>query len=281
MNLSTYSIVARDSKTGYLAVAGGTNWFCYGRWVLHIEAGFGSLATQAQTNMWYAPNGLENLKKGLSAEDTLKDLLKRDPDKGGIYQLLIIDNVGRTACYTGKANHHYAGQILDNNFGVAGNTLVSEKTLQAVFKFYKNSKLSFTLKIIKALQEGQKAGGDIRGMKSAALKVAKGKSSGKYWEDIIYDLRVDESRDPLKELERLYYIAEAYGYIDKAESAININKSLVYYQKALKLDPDNEEIMFWIARNYNVQGNKNESDKIMKKLRKGKGKWEEYWRRLD
>lgn len=231
--------------------------------------------------MWYAPNGLEDLKKGLSAEDTLKDLLKRDPDKGGIYQLLIIDNIGRTACHTGIANHHYAGQMLDKNFGVAGNTLVSEKTLQTVFKFYKNSKLPFTLKIIKALQEGQKAGGDIRGMKSAALKVAKGKSSGKYWEDIIYDLRVDESSDPLKELERLYYIAEAYGYIDQAESASNIDKSLAYYQKALKIDPTNEEIMFWIAKNYNAQGNTKESGKIMKKLKKGKGRWEEYWRRLN
>ena len=74
MKLSTFTLVARDPETGNFIVAGGTNWFCYGRWVPHIEGGFGALATQAETNMWYAPNGIEDLKKGMSAEETLSDL---------------------------------------------------------------------------------------------------------------------------------------------------------------------------------------------------------------
>jgi len=232
MKLSTFSIIARDPDTGLIGVAGGTNWFGYGRWVPHIEAGFGALATQAETNMWYAPNGLENLKKGMTAQETLDNLLKRDADKDGVYQLLIMDNNGNTACHTGEKNHFYAGHICEQNLVVAGNTLVSEETIKAVVKSFNDSKdTSLALKMIKALQAGQAAGGDIRGMKSAALKVAKGKSSGKYWNDIIYDLRVDENTNPLKELERLYYVAKAYGYINDAESTQDVEKSLEFYKR--------------------------------------------------
>lgn len=280
MHLSTFSLVARDPKTGQIAVAGGTNWFCYGRWVPHIEAGFGALATQAETNMWYAPNGLNNLKSGMTAKKALNDLLKRDPDKKGIYQLLIIDKNGETVCHTGDSNHEYAGHILEKNLGAAGNTLVSIKTLEAVVNFYKKSSLPFGLRIIKALQKGQEAGGDIRGMKSAAIKVAEGVSTGKYWRDVIYDIRVDESEDPLKELERLYYVAAAYRHMETAEVENDLSRSILYYKKALKLDPKNEEIMFWLANKYCECGEKNKYNQIMRQLKKGKGKWEEFLKRI-
>jgi uncharacterized Ntn-hydrolase superfamily protein len=280
MNLSTFSIVARDEKTGNICVAGGTNWFCYGRWVPHISAGFGAVATQAETNMWYGSEGIQKLEKENDAESTLNSLLKEDPDKDGAYQLLIIDNNGNTAGYTGNHNHVYAGHILKKNLGVAGNTLVSEKTLTSIINFYEKSKLAFPLRVIKALQAGHKAGGDIRGMKSAAFKMAKGKSSGKYWEDIIFNLRVDESDDPLKELERLYYVAEAYACIDEAESCDDAKSALKHYKKALELDPGNEEVLFWMARAYDLLGNKEKVKELLGKLKKGNGKWDEYWERL-
>lgn len=122
MNLSTFSLVAQDSDTGNLAVAGGTNWFNYGRWVIHAEAGHGVLVTQAETNMWYALNGLDDLKRGLSAKETVEDLLKRDPDKNGVFQLLVIDNSGNTYCHTGEHCHDFAGSICKQNIAVAGNT---------------------------------------------------------------------------------------------------------------------------------------------------------------
>ena len=270
MKLSTFSIVAKDEKTGNICVAGGTNWFCYGRWVPHIAAGYGAIATQAETNMWYGREGIKKLKKRSDADSVLQVLLKEDPDKEGVYQLLIIDNTGKCSCYTGKHNHVYAGHILKKNIGVAGNTLVSRKTLLAMIQFFKKSRLPFPLKVIKTLQEGHRAGGDIRGMKSAALKMAKGKSSGKYWNDVVFDLRVDESDDPLKELERLYYVAEAYSYIDKAECAKDIRQSIKYYTKALKLDPSNEEIIFWIAKAYDELGDKQKVKIFRDKLKKGK-----------
>lgn len=282
MKISTYTLIAKDSLTGDIGIIGGTNWFCYGRWVPHIEAGYGAVATQAETNMWYAPNGIQNLKKGTSAASTLDDLLKRDPDVDGVYQLLILDNNGGTAAYTGKNNHFYAGHISEQNLVVAGNTLVSEETLQAVVNSYKSSQdIDFAMKLIKAMQSGQAAGGDIRGMKSAALKIAKSTSTGKYWNDIVYDLRVDESNNPLNELERLYYVAKAYSYISDAESSDNLDTALEYYQKGLDLDKNNTEIKFWMARIYAKKGNNKEVVRLRKEIRKINANWDEYWNRLD
>lgn len=281
MKLSTYSIVARDPETGETGVAGGTNWFCYGRWVIHAQAGSGVLATQAETNMWYAENGLEDLKNGKTAKETVQDLLTRDKDLDGVYQLLVLDNQGNTFSHTGDKCHHYAGSICQPNLGIAGNTLVGIETIKAVAEYYQNSKEPFGLKIIRSLRAGQKAGGDIRGMKSAAIKIVKGKSSGKYWNDTLLDLRVDENANPLAELERLYFVAQAYSYIDKAESADNTDKSMEYYQKGLELDPKNSEIMFWMARIHASKGNIQESERLRKIIRSSNPNWDEYWKRLD
>ncbi len=279
--MSTFSLVARDPKTGLLAVAGGTNWFNYGRWVPHIAAGFGALATQAETNMYYAQEGIKALQEDNLAEQVVDQMLEKDPDPNGVYQLLVIDNYGNTDCYTGENCHNYAGSICEENLAVAGNTLVDDQTLITVINSYKTSKLSFPHKIIKALQEGQKAGGDLRGMKSASLKIAKGESSGKYWNDVIYDLRVDENSDPLKELERLYYVAEAYRFIDRAESELLVEDKIKYYQKALELDKNNGEILFWLGRCYQALNNFPKVEEIRLKLRQNQGHWDEYWKRLD
>lgn len=281
MNFSTFSLVARDPNTGDLAVAGGTNWFNYGRWVIHAEAGFGVLATQAETNMWYAPNGLDDLRRGLSAQQTVEDLLKRDPDKNGVFQLLVMDNTGNTFCHSGEHCHDFTGSICQQNVAVAGNTLVSQETLTAVIGAFHQSADSFPEKVIKALQSGQQAGGDIRGMKSAALRVVKGANSGKYWNDTLYDLRVDENKDPLGELLRLYYVAEAYRFIDQAESTDNNQEKITYYHQALKLDPDNSEVIFWLARAYFAVGDQTNGQKYKDFLNSSPGHWFEYWERLD
>ncbi len=281
MNLSTLTLVARDPETGHLAVAGGTNWFCYGRWVPHIEAGVGALATQAETNMWYAREGIKNLAKSMSSQEVIDNVLKRDPDSNGVYQLLVIDNEGKTAGYTGKHNHHFAGYILDDNFGVAGNTLVGKETLEAVQETYLDTTGDFGARIIKALQAGQQAGGDIRGMKSAAMKIASGKSTGKYWNDILVDLRVDENNDPLAELERLYKIDQAYVKVIDAEESHSSEDALQHYLEALELDPGNSEILFWISWTYANLGKTDQSKEYFGKIVDRKKLWQEYRKRLE
>jgi uncharacterized Ntn-hydrolase superfamily protein len=58
-------------------------------------------------------------------------------------------------------------------------------------------------RLIAALEGGQSAGGDKRGMQSAALLIVK--KDGGVWlhNDTVLRLQVDDSLDPIKELHRL------------------------------------------------------------------------------
>src|ERR1044072_4947683 len=72
----TFSMVARDPKTGEMAVAVQSHWFSVGTVVSWGEAGVGVVATQSFVNKSYGIKGLELLKKGLTSKDALDILLK-------------------------------------------------------------------------------------------------------------------------------------------------------------------------------------------------------------
>ena len=62
-------------------------------------------------------------------------------------------------------------------------------------------------RLMEALDAGQAAGGDTRGMQSAAMIIVK-KDAGVWLNnDVVLRLQVDDSSDPLKELRRLVDIA--------------------------------------------------------------------------
>ena len=62
-------------------------------------------------------------------------------------------------------------------------------------------------RMLAALIAGQAAGGDSRGMQSAALKVAQEGAGYGGFTDVKYDLRVDDAEDPFHELARLLNLA--------------------------------------------------------------------------
>src|SRR5687767_13284582 len=74
----TYSIVARDPDTGELGVAVQSHWFSVGSIVAWAEAGVGAVATQSFVDPSYGKNGLDMMRAGKSAPDTLKELLAKD-----------------------------------------------------------------------------------------------------------------------------------------------------------------------------------------------------------
>lgn len=280
MNFSTFSLVVRDPETGALGIAGNSNGFCYGRWVPHVQFGAGIIATQGAVNLFHARLGLQLLDKGVSSKETLDELLRQEPDTKAMAQMLVLDRDGTTAAYTGANCYEEFGDMSEENVAIAGNTLANKDVIPAMEDFFKTSDLPFALKLIKTLQAGEQAGGDIRGKKSAALKIIKGVVDER-GEDTLYDIRVDKSETPLQDLEKLYYTAEAYKLIDQAWATDNDTESLLFFQQALELDPGNSEIIFWIARKHLALGHTDEAASLKKKLFAMKGNWEEYWRRFD
>jgi len=200
---ATFSIVARCAKTSALGVCVATAVPAVGSVVPHAEEGVGAIATQASTEVSYGIKGLQLLKMGFSPQTALDAMLKEDKDRE-IRQVIIIDKDGRTAAFTGKKTVDWKGHLVGKNYAVAGNMLVGSKVIEAMAETFENSDEELAERLMKALEAGQKAGGDKRGKVSAVLLVV---GERKVETRPFLDLRVDEHQDSVKELRRIY---EAY-----------------------------------------------------------------------
>ncbi|MFX1322747.1 MAG: DUF1028 domain-containing protein [Promethearchaeota archaeon] len=245
----TYSIVARDPKTGEMGVGVQSHYFNVSV-VAWGESGLGVVATQSFINKSFGLRGLELLKQGNSPEEVLKILLSDDDGKD-VRQVAILDVQGSVATHTGSKCIKYAGHKIGDNFSVQANLMLSDKvwpTMAEAYRSYKN--LPLPERIIKTLEAAESVGGDIRGMQSAALLIVSGEPIENKWEEPLIDLRVEDHKQPLKELNRLLKLYRAYEHMDYGDQAVekdDINKALKEYNAAMEMFPDNLEMKYWTA----------------------------------
>ena len=247
--VSTYSIVARDPETGEMGVAVQSHWFSVGSIVSWGEAGVGVVATQSFVNPAFGPNGLELLKSGMTASEVVDKLIAEDEGRD-VRQLAIIDVNGSVKSYTGKNCIPGAGNIVGENYSVQANLMLNDKVPGAMSKAFEESKGPLAERLMAALFAAQEVGGDIRGKQSAAILVVKGKSNGKVWEDRLIDLRVEDSPEPLKELNRLLKVHHAYDHMNAGDLAVehgDMELAMNEYSAAEEMFPDNEEMIYWHA----------------------------------
>ena len=245
----TFSIVARDPNTGELGVAVQSHWFSVGAIVHWAEAGIGAVATQSFVDPSYGKLGLDLMRTGKSAPDALKALLAGD-DGREVRQVAMIDAQGRVDAWTGKNDIQAAGHIVGDNFSVQANLMSNDKIWPAMSHAFENTKGDLAERMLAALDAAQAAGGDIRGRQSAALIVVTGKPTGQPWKDRIFDLRVDDSLEPLQELRRLVTLQRAYNHMNAGDLAVEKKDNegaLREYGAAEKLVPDNAEMIYWHA----------------------------------
>lgn len=82
--------------------------------------------------------------------------------------------------------------------------------VEGLAKGFTSAKGTLAGRLVAALQEGQRGGGDRRGMQSAALLVVKEAGGYSGWNDRYIDLRVDDHERPIDELERLLGLYALY-----------------------------------------------------------------------
>lgn len=206
-NISTFSIVAYDSLMEEWGVAVQSKFFAVGAVVPQAKAGYGAIATQAWGNTTFKEKAIKLFSEGYSSKEVIELLIKDDPDSA-YRQIGVVDKNGNTYAYTGKNCSYYAGHIIGKNFTVQGNILVSEDVLKNMAFAFENTNGPLAIKLLEALKAGQKAGGDSRGMQSAALLVVSKNGGYSGFDDRMIDIRVDDSERPIEELERLYYLNE-------------------------------------------------------------------------
>lgn len=246
----TYSIVARDVKTGEMGVGVQSHYFSVGSIVSWGESGVGVVATQSLVNASFGLRGLELLKQGKSPREALDTLIAADEGRD-VRQVAILDVHGRVAAHTGSKCIIHAGHIEGDNYSVQANMMLTDKvwsTMSKTFESYED--LPLAERIVKTLASAETVGGDIRGKQSAAILIVDGKETENKWEDKLIDLRVEDHEHPVEELSRLLKLYRAYKHMDEGDLAMehsDMETALNKYDSALDMFPQNLEMKFWTA----------------------------------
>jgi uncharacterized Ntn-hydrolase superfamily protein len=199
---NTFSIAAYDPDKKEWGVAVASKYLAVGSAVPFAKAGVGAVATQASVNVALGPRGLELLADGKTAEEALTTLTDEDKGKDR-RQLGLIDAKGNGATFTGPNCQAWAGGKTGKNYACQGNILKGEAVVDAMAKAFEESEGPLAWRMMAALEEGEKAGGDKRGKQSAAILVVRDKSGPNGVGDRYIDLRVDDHEDPIPELVRI------------------------------------------------------------------------------
>jgi uncharacterized Ntn-hydrolase superfamily protein len=278
----TYSIVARDKETGELGVAVQSHYFQVGPVVPWALAGVGAVATQSMVNVSFGPLGLDHMRAGYTAEQTLRALLAGDSQPES-RQLAIVDAAGNVAAHTGKKCIPAAGHQIGDNFSVQANLMEKDTVWDAMAAAYTTTMAPIAERMLAALDAAEAEGGDIRGKQSAAMLVVTGKPTGRSWEDRVIEIRVEDAADPLAELRRLLKIKRAYQtdeVADRLEEAGDMQASARKREEGVALAPDLEELAFWAGLQIAINGDVDRGVQLIAQAVKKEPRWTETLHRL-
>jgi uncharacterized Ntn-hydrolase superfamily protein len=279
----TYSIVARDQKTGEFGVAVQSHYFQVGPRVPWALAGVGAVATQSRVNVSYGPLGLELLQAGYTAEQALKSLTSGDPG-AQMRQCAIVDASGGVAAHTGSECIPAAGHHVGDGFSCQANLMEKDTVWAAMAQAFTSTDAPLAERMMAALEAAESEGGDIRGKQSAAMLVVTGSPTGRFWEDRIIDLRVEDAPEPLPELRRLLRIKRAFMALSDADRLSESGDKAAANARsadAIRIAPEMVEIRFWTGLDMAVAGDMDGGCKLMAEVVRAKGgRWVETLRRL-
>ena len=176
------------------------------------EAGVGAVLTQHRTDPRLGPTILERLKGGSSPEAILADLEKADPNLKW-RQLAVMAADGKAAFFHGAKVVSVTKGRIGRDCVAAGNILRTTDVVDAMVEsFEANEAQSLPERLMRAIEAGQAAGGELKQLKSAGLLVVHKESFP------FVDLRVDLNSQPLVELRFLWELYEpsADNYIVRA-----------------------------------------------------------------
>jgi uncharacterized Ntn-hydrolase superfamily protein len=203
----TFSVLTFDEKEGIFAAAAATGSLCVGGWVLRGDIESGLVASQGTSpSSFWRDDCLRYMYTGQSASEAID--LAITSDSGRDYrQIIALDKFGTTSGFTGINSVSHASHITEQNFAVAGNMIAGSHVLEAVKKQVNSDQAPIDQRMLNALKAGKDAGGDNRGLLSAALLVLSPNHPP-------LDLRIDYSSDPLSDLQLLLDRSKQSPYYD-------------------------------------------------------------------
>ena len=208
----TFSLLGRCARTGQFGAVVTTSAVGVGARVPFARAKVGAVLTQHRTDPRLGPLGIDLLARGFTAQQTVDAIAAATPHRAW-RQVAVIDAAGRTAHFDG-ANVRPAISVAHGVDCVgAGNILRTEAVAPAmVAAFEADTTLPLATRLVRAIQAGEDAGGEMAAVLSASLLVVDTESFP------FVDLRVDAYAAPLVELARLWALYEptAEDYVRRA-----------------------------------------------------------------
>lgn len=244
----TYSVIAYDPESGAYGVAVQSHWFNVGRTAPWVRFGVGAVVTQALTDPSYGWRGLDAMSDGVPAGDALERLLADDSERDR-RQVAFVDSDGRVAVHTGSRCIAHASHVVGEGWAVLGNLLASERVVEAMAEVFPRSKGTLAERMVSTLEVAQENGGDLRGVQSAAIRVAPGQEELEEGFEAGIDFSVPDHPDPIAELRRLVTVDRSYRALRRAQTALSEGKealALHHLSLAERL-PHGVELDFWRA----------------------------------
>ena len=202
----TFSILARDTETGALGGAAATGSLCVGGWVLRgdLRAGLSASQGKSPSTLW-GDKVLQHMANGLGAEQTVQQVT--GADSGREYrQLSALDLHGQSGVFTGSINEEVKDSLAFTDGIAAGNMLGAKRVIPAMVEAFDVPDTGFAQRLLASLSAARDAGGDHRGLLSAALLVL-------HPDQPPLTLRIDfNENDPIEALRLLYQKATTGDY---------------------------------------------------------------------
>ena len=245
----TYSIVAVDPDTHEFGVAIQSHYFSVGSLAPSAAAGVGVSVIQSFPKIAYGSAGMDLMRDGLSAPQALARFLAND--RAPAYrQVAMIDVQCRVAVHSGSCCVAEAGHRQGKYYACQATMMRNDTVWGAMAEAYEGCRGELADRLMAALCAAEDAGGDLRGCQSAALIVVSGSPAGSSLEDRVFDLRVEDHEQPLRELQRLVGLKRAYYHNSRGDGFLarkEFERALEEFARAEALAPDNPELGFWRA----------------------------------
>lgn len=244
----TYSVVAYDRDSGAFGVAAQSHWFNVGRTVPWVRFGVGAVATQAMTDSSYGWRGLDIMAAGVDAATALGVMLDMDADRHR-RQVAVVDAEGGVAVHTGDRCVRHADHRVGDGWAVLGNLLAGPEVVPAMAEAFEAAAGTLAERMVVALEAAERAGGDVRGCQSAAIKIAPGPAELAGRDEPGIELSIADHDDPVAELRRLVEVDRSYRALRRGNAAVDEGRpadALLQYREAARLRHGGE-VDFWRA----------------------------------
>lgn len=261
----TYTIIGRDPSSGEMGIATQSHAFAVGSSVPWSEAGIGVIASQSVGEPLYGELGLDLLRGGLAADEALVALRSVDPHPER-RQVAMLDADGGIAVDTGEGCVEAAGHESGEDWCVLANLVASSRVWTSMAEAFTSTGGALGGRLVAALQAAEEEGGDLRGARSAVVSVVRSTRTGRPWQDRVLDLRVDDHRDPVREVARLMEVSDRHHRGVRAfELALDgeAEQALAHLRELGEPDREGGDLVLWHALALAMAGREEEAAGVL------------------